>query len=293
MVKKNINTIVWWIPIKSLRNIVRTKLLLFFAVKIEISTQDKEKFLEIISILKKNNTLVLPPRKLDSKITNTIIVKTYDARCILGELWILWHRDDIDDIEIKANTKDFVHRSNLLDTYLNKKNLKGIEIGSVLYHSLGINSIFVDYTDSLDIPYRKYELKTFGKTLNIDVVAFGDDLPFEDNSLDYVLTSHVIEHFYDPIKALKEWFRVIKPGGYIAMIVPHKLRNDGHVNATSVKKIIDRHFSTPPSEFIDTHHAQYDLESMLELCKYMNFNVVEAQDPDDRYGNGFTIIIQK
>ena len=294
-----INKIVWWIPIRSLRNTVRNKLRGYYSklkLKIQISTKDKEKFLDIISILKENDALILsyPQHKLHSKTNkNTIIIKSYyDGRCILGQLWILWHRDDIDDIEIKADTKDFVHRSNLLDTYLDNKDLKGIEIGTVLYHSLGIKSIFIDHTDSLDMLYRKREIKTFGKALKIDVVAFGDDLPFEDNSLDYVLTSHVIEHFYDPIKTLKEWYRVIKQGGYIAMIVPDKLRNDNNPTSTSLQELIDRH-SSPAPEWYDSHHAQYDLESMLELCKYMNFNVVETQDPDDRYGNGFTIIIQK
>jgi len=41
-------------------------------------------------------------------------------------------------------------------------------------------------------------------------IALGDELPFKDSSLDYVLSSHVIEHFFNPIKALLEWNRVIK-----------------------------------------------------------------------------------
>nr|WP_300370618.1 methyltransferase domain-containing protein [Brachyspira sp.] len=32
----------------------------------------------------------------------------------------------------------------------------------------------------------------------------GDDLPFKDNAVDFVFVSHIFEHFYDPIKALKE-----------------------------------------------------------------------------------------
>jgi len=47
-------------------------------------------------------------------------------------------------------------------------------------------------------------------------------LPFPDNSLDYFASSHVIEHLPDTIRALCEWYRVVKPGGYIYTIVPDR-----------------------------------------------------------------------
>jgi len=47
-------------------------------------------------------------------------------------------------------------------------------------------------------------------------------LPFKDNQMDYVYTSHLIEHFskYEAINMLNECFRILKPGGYIRVIVP-------------------------------------------------------------------------
>jgi ubiquinone/menaquinone biosynthesis C-methylase UbiE len=48
----------------------------------------------------------------------------------------------------------------------------------------------------------------------VDIVAPGDKLPFANNSLDYVLSSHVLEHFWDPIKTIKEWLRVVRPGKF-------------------------------------------------------------------------------
>lgn len=47
-------------------------------------------------------------------------------------------------------------------------------------------------------------------------------MPFKDNSFDYVVSSEVIEHVTDPDKALKELYRVLKPGGTLALTTPNK-----------------------------------------------------------------------
>jgi len=39
---------------------------------------------------------------------------------------------------------------------------------------------------------------------------------------DFLLSCHVIEHIANPIKALFEWIRVLKDGGILVLIVPHK-----------------------------------------------------------------------
>jgi len=43
---------------------------------------------------------------------------------------------------------------------------------------------------------------------------------FADNSLDYVFSSHCLEDFEDTKAALREWLRVIKPGGYLVLFLP-------------------------------------------------------------------------
>jgi ADP-heptose:LPS heptosyltransferase/SAM-dependent methyltransferase len=54
-----------------------------------------------------------------------------------------------------------------------------------------------------------------------DVVCNADDLGiFADESMDFVFSSHVLEHMEDMQKALDEWSRVIKPGGYLCLYVP-------------------------------------------------------------------------
>jgi len=42
-------------------------------------------------------------------------------------------------------------------------------------------------------------------------------LEFDEDSIDCVLFSHVFEHLYHPVIALKECFRVLKPGGFLVL----------------------------------------------------------------------------
>ncbi len=53
-----------------------------------------------------------------------------------------------------------------------------------------------------------------------DVKADITSLPFEDNTFDVVFCNHVLEHIPDDRKAMKELFRVMKPGGYGVFQVP-------------------------------------------------------------------------
>ncbi len=59
-----------------------------------------------------------------------------------------------------------------------------------------------------------------------DVKADICDLPFEDNSYDTILCNHVLEHIPDDSKAMKELFRVLKPGGYGIFQIPQDLNRE-------------------------------------------------------------------
>jgi SAM-dependent methyltransferase len=67
-----------------------------------------------------------------------------------------------------------------------------------------------------------------GKGLNIvpgddiDLVCDALDTPFEDNSVDYIISSHAIEHMLDVRKAFREWTRILKPGGIMAHKMPDR-----------------------------------------------------------------------
>jgi predicted SAM-dependent methyltransferase len=43
---------------------------------------------------------------------------------------------------------------------------------------------------------------------------------FQDNSLDFIYSSHVLEDFHDTRAILDEWLRVLKPGGNLVLYLP-------------------------------------------------------------------------
>ena len=53
-------------------------------------------------------------------------------------------------------------------------------------------------------------------TRNMDITS----LDFEDDYFDFILSSHVLEHVIEDRKAMKEFYRVLKPGGFGLLQVP-------------------------------------------------------------------------
>ena len=184
--------------------------------------------------------------------------------------------------------------SKLAHQYLD--GLKGLEIGGSSHNPFGLKTKNVDYTADLATVHKLEEIKMCGAALEVDIVAPGDALPVADASQDFVISSHVIEHFFDPIKAIKEWMRVIRPGGYIFIIAPHKERTfDKERPRTMLAELLDRHTGKIPPPAVDTHHHYtiWTTEDLLEVCRHLGLNVVACQDRDDKVGNGFTVVIQK
>jgi len=81
----------------------------------------------------------------------------------------------------------------------------------------------------LDVGYSGYD-NPQGKAalphaIGIDLDYPGYDglhLPFADGSVDTVFSSHCLEHIAQEQEAIREWFRVLKIGGFFVCFVPHQ-----------------------------------------------------------------------
>lgn len=173
--------------------------------------------------------------------------------------------------------------------------LRGLEIGGSAHNAFGLNTLNVDYTDDYTTTFKQHEVELAGEFMKVDIVASGDDLPLKDETVDFVISSHVIEHFYDPVKAIQEWLRVVRPGGYVFIIAPHLDRiGKAATPRTLPEEIIARHeHPNPPKVDLHGHYSCWKPQDFVGFCKHYGWKIVAVQNTDDKVGNGFTVVIQK
>lgn len=97
---------------------------------------------------------------------------------------------------------------------------KGLDIGAGA-HRLWPHCITLDNFDELP---GEIDPNT-GQPWHPDVIADAEDLSiFADESLDFVYSSHLLEHLDDTEAVLREWWRVIKVSeetGFLVLYLPH------------------------------------------------------------------------
>lgn len=112
-----------------------------------------------------------------------------------------------------------------------------------------------------------------------DVVADARNLPFADGSVDFLVSTHVLEHFADPKEVLAEWLRVLRVGGRLALIVPdwrHTFSCENEEQKTSE----------------EGHKKDYTLDELcrvlqdmpnIELLDARVVNVTNVAAPEDKW----------
>jgi SAM-dependent methyltransferase len=93
------------------------------------------------------------------------------------------------------------------------------------------------------------------------IIAEGTDLASVPTaSYDFVLSSHNLEHFANPIKALFEWKRITRPQGALVLVLPHYKSTFDHLRKTTpVEHMFDDYRRNTTED--DTTH----LEEVVQL----------------------------
>ena len=110
------------------------------------------------------------------------------------------------------------------------------------------------------------------------VFAPGEALPFQDESIDMIVSDFVFEHISEPLDIATEFRRILRPGGWICARTPTKycyvaiaarmVKNSKH------SKVISR--AQPTRKEVDVFPTVYKLNTMSEVRKYFT---------DDQYNN--------
>ena len=84
------------------------------------------------------------------------------------------------------------------------------------------------------------------------------DIPYPDASMDCAMTTQVLEHIEDHEKAAAELGRVVKPGGYLIVSVPHPpepFHTDGHVREGYTEEDLIALFPAPQYDLLSTGYS--------------------------------------
>ncbi|MFA6867310.1 MAG: class I SAM-dependent methyltransferase [Clostridia bacterium] len=100
------------------------------------------------------------------------------------------------------------------------------------------------------------------------------EMPFEANYFDAVISNGSLHEWENPIKAINEIYRVLKPNSYFCI-------TDMRRNVSPLLKLLV-YFSTKPKEmrpgFISSLNASYtadELNSIINLSNFKQFNIVK------------------
>jgi|GEM_PF-427217 len=146
----------------------------------------------------------------------------------------------------------------------------GIEVGA-LHNPLPIsNGACVRYVDRMDKSglYQQYPELRQHNLVDVDFVDNGETLlTFTENSQDFIIANHFLEHCEDPIATLKAFFRVLRNGGVVFLALPDKrFTFDRNRQRTSLSHLIRDHLDGPVTsqfehycewpEFVEPHFGR-------------------------------------
>jgi SAM-dependent methyltransferase len=127
----------------------------------------------------------------------------------------------------------------------------GVEVGALhnpLFTPRRARVRYVDRATNAELR-RQYPELSRGRLVPVDIIDDGARLAtIEDGALDFVIASHFLEHCPDPIGALQNFLRVLRPKGVLLLVVPDKrFTFDRARETTSLEHLLRDHEEGPES----------------------------------------------
>lgn len=152
-----------------------------------------------------------------------------------------------------------------------------------------------------------------------------DNIPAQNDTFSYVASEHVLEHLANPIAAIEEWKRVLKPGGRILIWLPHRDRtfdrerprtllshleedyrsstkddDRAHLDewkALVIERGLAPHYGAIPLEEHPAngilHHHVWITEDVCELLRSRDLKILESFDLCPDRTDSFVVVAEK
>lgn len=92
-----------------------------------------------------------------------------------------------------------------------------------------------------------------GKQFILDATSLRE---IENETYDFLLSSHVLEHLANPLRGLNEWKRVVREGGLLVIAIPHKDGTFDHLRPVTTIDHMVEDFEQGMDEDDVTHVAE-------------------------------------
>ena len=115
---------------------------------------------------------------------------------------------------------DIFFKEKCIDIFITSKEV--IDIGGGLRLDVGRGNR-VEKKNKWILPYLKnvdYKIVDPVPDYHPDIIGDINNLPFENGSREAIFCLAVLEHVQNPLKAIEELYRVLKPGGKLLLYVP-------------------------------------------------------------------------
>ncbi|CAI8275034.1 MAG: Ubiquinone/menaquinone biosynthesis C-methyltransferase UbiE [Flavobacteriales bacterium] len=160
-----------------------------------------------------------------------------------------------------------LERHRLIWLYL-KKETEFFQTPSKVLH-MAPEKAFISRLKKLShLDYISCDIESPLADIKADICA----LPFDDNSFDWILCNHVLEHIPSDTKAMQELYRVLKPGGKALLQVPLDPKRDTTFEDNS---ITDK--ATRTKIFGQYDHVRVYGKDYFEKLRAIGFRVNELQ----------------
>ena len=116
---------------------------------------------------------------------------------------------------------------------------------------------------------------TCAKSLGISKV-YPDTSAVESNWADVIVSDHAMEHVEEPAKTLREFYRILKPGGKIIIVTPYDS--------------VSKKFSENDRDF---HLFSWNPATAGNLAKACGFRIIEAKEIVHRWPPKWELIWRK
>lgn len=103
------------------------------------------------------------------------------------------------------------------------------------------------------------------ESLNIEAWTF----PFPDAQMDVIVFGEVLEHMTnDPMHAMREIWRVLKPGGVLVLTTPNAARLENVVALLEGRNLYDPYSAYGPYGRHNREYTRHELHRLLEYCGF-------------------------